>query len=445
MSRSVCLALLLVAVLAVCSASAASASAPGSGKRRPAVVKSDLFKPQIINKPTAAPASPLPAITRAPSHLNHPKLPPIGGLVEVSGTAAGSGVLSNHRFAVIKRDKMQVALKGWIGDFFAYFEKAISVLTEKVKAFVLNTVNAFEDRAVALFNNVDALWTYFKESDSISKAVADLWRNTRCDICQASLLHIYNSGCAYLQNGICSIVGHIVCGPLKPTCDKYLCPVIKKVWLQPECNNIMSRLDAALLDKAKGTYSPLDNFNTLAVCKRIGFCRAMDQPFDGPLFQAVANQARALNQKMAETKNAAAAVAAVTSVPPAVVPRALSTNAGADQYGTYDLPGLRAQVTVWKNIQVKSPRYGKPYYMFWKMAPGGPAAVAGIKELDWLNKINGKHIYELGITGVLEALNGMPGTKAVLEFEDSGFFGSKFPVRTVTFVAWPVKYASATR
>jgi hypothetical protein len=29
--------------------------------------------------------------------------------------------------------------KGWIGDFFAYFEKAISVLTEKVKAFVLNT------------------------------------------------------------------------------------------------------------------------------------------------------------------------------------------------------------------------------------------------------------------------------------------------------------------
>jgi hypothetical protein len=55
----------------------------------------------------------------------------------------------------------------------------------------------------------------------------------------------------------------------------------------------------------------LDNFNTLAVCKRIGFCRAMDQPFDGPLFQAVANQARALNQKMAETKNAAAAVAAV--------------------------------------------------------------------------------------------------------------------------------------
>jgi hypothetical protein len=36
--------------------------------------------------------------------------------------------------------------------------------------------------------------------------------------------------------------------------------------------------------------------------------------------------------------------------------------------------------------------------------------------LDWLNKINGKHIYELGITGVLEALNGMPGTKAVLEY-----------------------------
>lgn len=415
-----------------------------------------LLKPVIVPKGQVAAMRSMDVSAQQPMH---PALPPIGGFamvaVESSASAAEAvaagkaaalsrahGGAAAHRFAVMRRDRMQLVLRGWISDFFSWFENKVAVLTERVKQTVLQTVNAFEDRAVTVYKDVSALWTYFKAGNNgITQEISDLWINTRCDICQSALLHIYAKGCAYASQGICNVVDFVACGTFKPVCDKYLCPLIQKHWLQPECANIVNRLDSALLDKATKKYSVLDNFATLAVCKRVGLCRDMDKPFDGNLLTAIADQARRLTAESAKTpKNPAAAVAAANSGVPVPIP-----SQRFSKPGMYALPGLRATLSIWLNNQYNSPRYGKPYYMFWDMESGGPAKLAGIKELWWLKSVGDKSIEELGPDGVLQALNGQPGTNTILVFEDSGFFGSSFPKKFVTFAQWPVQYASLAK
>jgi len=283
-----------------------------------------------------------------------------------------------------------------------------------------------------------------KGKNGITQQIADLWVNTRCDICQSALLHIYQKGCAYASQGICELVDYVACGAFKPLCDKFLCPMIQKFWLQPECQNIMSRLDAALLAKQTGTYSPLDNFNTLAVCKRVGFCRAMDKPLDGDLLSAIVQQAKTLtNAEKASTKPAVddklddAFDAATAGVSKVQIPSQRNSKPGM-----YYLPGLKATVSVWLNNQFNDKNYGKPYYMFWDQGSG---PCSGCKEGWWLNKINGVSIDTLGIAGVLNGLSGQPGTSVDLTFENSGIFGSSFPVQRVTFMQWPVAYAAVQR
>jgi hypothetical protein len=344
-----------------------------------------------------------------------------------------------HRFAVIKRDKMEVAVYGWISDFFAYFQKAVAILTDLVKQRVSATVDAFEARAATVFANTKVMWDYFTNGKGVTANIKTLWLNTRCDICQGTVLHLYQKGCAYIKQGICSIVTTVACGGFKGLCQQVICPLMNKYWLDGECANIVNSLNSAL-KVSSAAPSPIDNFATLSVCRRIGLCNTADQPFDGSLFQAIVEQAKRLNVNAKATSVVAAAKTAIAASSPVKIPAERFT-----QPGTYSLPGLGCVVHVWINIQVASPKYGKPYYILDSFQPGSAAKAAGVGSLWWLYSVDGKHIDTLGPQGVLTALSGMPGSRSTLIFEDSGFFGVTKRQVVVTYAAWPVNLVQYTR
>jgi hypothetical protein len=331
---------------------------------------------------------------------------------------------------------MKVALKGWISDFFAFFEK----VKDTVVNYVTQTIASFEQQISALVTAADTLWTYFSKADG---SVYQLWMASRCDICQAGVLHIYQQGCAYVKKGICSIVDYAVCGAAKPVCDKVLCPIIDKFLLTPQCNSIMSRLDAALLDKQKGTYSPLDNFNTLAVCRKIGMCKQIDSPFDGSVFQAVVKQAGILTQNKAKGVDAAAA-AATNPATVGPVPEKSDGIRISDNGKSVWIPGLQADFSIWMPNNGDLTRVNG---IFHNIERAGPLGQAGVQETGWfLKKINGKGVGELGQYPTIGALFApKPGETLDLTFLKDGFLFSDVEVLRVTFTEWGVEYASSTK
>jgi len=225
-------------------------------------------------------------------------------------------------------------------------------------------------------------------------------------------------------------------------CDKFICPLMQKTFLNSECQNIMSRLDSVLLDKQKGTYSPLDNFNTLAVCRRVGFCRQIDSPFDGDLFNAIVDQAKVLTAN--ENKGAAAAVAAATAGQSKVTIPSMKVRVENGGQAVW-LPGLQADISIW---WPNDGNLDRAYGFFSNIQSGGPVDAAGVQEEKgwYFYSVNGHSVGSLGGYGTIAALmEPMPGQTATLHFEVDGILWSTPKDVVLTYTSWPADYHSFTK